>query len=192
VDPKVEEEISKAPDRSAAISENAKGVRSVVSKTTEIGAVQSSKGDELCLMAVDLFVSCYGAEAGNLALKTLPFSGLYICGNIASKLRWALERNNNFLENFWKKGRLSHQLHNTPVYLVTETQIGVLGAKVLCRRLLRREATTSLHDHNASSGVRRSHSTALNSSCTALQFSVPVLLASVALAIFVFIRRNRS
>ena len=50
-------------------------------------------------------MSCYGAEAGNLALKTLPFGGLYIAGGIAPKLLWAIEKDHNFWHAFVSKVR---------------------------------------------------------------------------------------
>ena len=38
---------------------------------------------EICEKAMDMFVSAYGAEAGNLALKILSVGGLYVGGGIA-------------------------------------------------------------------------------------------------------------
>jgi glucokinase len=42
-----------------------------------------SAKSELCEKTLDMFVSAYGAEAGNLALKILSVGGLYIGGGIA-------------------------------------------------------------------------------------------------------------
>ena len=36
-----------------------------------------------CSLALELFVTLYGAEAGNLALKFLAIGGLYVGGGIA-------------------------------------------------------------------------------------------------------------
>lgn len=41
--------------------------------------------DTLCRWAMEVFYSSYGAEAGSVALKFLPFGGLYIAGGIAPK-----------------------------------------------------------------------------------------------------------
>lgn len=58
----------------------------------------------LCVQTMDLFVSCYGAEAGNLCLKTLPFGGLYIAGGIAAKNMAAMRKNQQFVNSFLDKG----------------------------------------------------------------------------------------
>ena len=44
------------------------------------------KKDIACEKALDLFVSIYGAEAGNLALTALATGGVYIGGGIAPKI----------------------------------------------------------------------------------------------------------
>jgi glucokinase len=41
---------------------------------------------ELCIAAVDLFVSLYGAEAGNLALKVMARGGVFLGGGIAPRI----------------------------------------------------------------------------------------------------------
>jgi len=92
----------------------------------------------LCLKTVELFVKCYGAEAGNLALKTLPFGGLFIAGGIAGKLQKFLTGNNLFYQHFVQKGRMQTLLEKVPVFLIKHEAVGLLGAKVVCRRLLRR------------------------------------------------------
>ena len=99
---------------------------------------QSGKCD-LCRQTIDTFVSCYGAEAGNLALKTLPFGGLYIAGGIAPKLLWAIQKEHNFWHNLVSKGRMRGLLEKVPTFVVVHKQVGLLGAKVVCRRLLREE-----------------------------------------------------
>lgn len=112
-------------------------------RTEDAGGViaeyaQNGKCD-ICRQTIDTFVSCYGAEAGNLALKTLPFGGLYIAGGIAPKLLWAIEKDHNFWHNLVNKGRMRGLLEKVPTFIVTHPQVGLLGAKVVCRRLLREE-----------------------------------------------------
>ena len=46
----------------------------------------------LCLQALELFVSLYGAEAGNLALKIMATGGVYLGGGIAPKIVSQTER----------------------------------------------------------------------------------------------------
>jgi len=110
-------------------------------KENKVGEIVSSYArndkNELCNKAIDLFMQLYGAEAGNLALKTLPTGGLYIVGNIANKNRYGLERNNQFYTHFLAKGRMKALLEKVPVYIVTHDNVGLLGASVVCRRLLR-------------------------------------------------------
>ena len=40
----------------------------------------------ICVQALDIFMSLYGAEAGNLALKMLATGGMYVGGGIAPKI----------------------------------------------------------------------------------------------------------
>jgi len=40
------------------------------------------KSDQICERTVEMFLGLYGAEAGNLALKTLPYGGLYLLSGI--------------------------------------------------------------------------------------------------------------
>jgi len=93
----------------------------------------------LCRQTIDTFISNYGAEAGNLALKVLPFGGMYVAGGIAPKLMWAIQKDHLFWHNFVNKGRMRGLLEKIPVYVVVHKQVGLLGAKVVCRRLLRTE-----------------------------------------------------
>jgi glucokinase len=77
-------------------------------------------------LAVDLFASIYGAEAGNLALRELALGGVFVVGNIARSL--VPERRDVFLEAFRKKGRFASMLANIPVAVVTDPMVGVRGA----------------------------------------------------------------
>ncbi len=81
----------------------------------------------LCGRAVDLFLRLYGAEAGNLALKTMATGGLYIGGGIAPKiLDWM--RRGPFIEAFRAKGRMRPLLEAMPVRVVLNPQVALLGA----------------------------------------------------------------
>ncbi|WP_024850593.1 glucokinase [Hydrogenovibrio kuenenii] len=83
--------------------------------------------DPLCTEVMKLFCRIYGAEAGNLALKALPFGGIYIAGGIAKKIRPALE-SGIFMEGFLDKGRLSHSIEHIPIRLVDNEEAPLLGA----------------------------------------------------------------
>ena len=83
--------------------------------------------DALCTEALRLFCRIYGAEAGNLALKTLPLGGLYIAGGIAPKIRTALE-SGLFMDGFLDKGRMKHAIEQIPVRIVDDPEAPLLGA----------------------------------------------------------------
>jgi glucokinase len=83
--------------------------------------------------ALDLFVSIYGAEAGNLALRYMATGGVYVAGGIAPKLRARFE-DGRFLAAFRAKGRLSPLLRDTPVKLVLNERTALLGAALLASR----------------------------------------------------------
>ncbi len=60
----------------------------------------------ICWQALDLFVTIYGAEAGNLALKGMATGGVYLGGGIAPKILTKLQ-SPQFLRAFTAKGRSS-------------------------------------------------------------------------------------
>ena len=60
---------------------------------------------DLCVEALDLFVSLYGAEAGNLALKTMATGGVYVGGGIAPRILNRLQ-SPLFMAAFTSKGRM--------------------------------------------------------------------------------------
>ncbi len=81
----------------------------------------------LCVQALDMFVSIYGAEAGNLALKSLAVSGVVIGGGIGPKIRKKL-CSRIFREAFCDKGRFSGLMASIPVRLALEPNAPLLGA----------------------------------------------------------------
>ncbi|ASK78677.1 glucokinase [Paraphotobacterium marinum] len=84
--------------------------------------------DPLALRVIDIFIKVYGSSAGNLALSTLPYGGLYIVGGIAPKMLDQL-KDGRFMSMFRDKGRLSSLLHNIPVYVSLNPDIGLQGAE---------------------------------------------------------------
>jgi glucokinase len=82
---------------------------------------------EICERTLDMFVSAYGAEAGNLALKVLSVGGLYVGGGIAPRILEKL-KDGTFVKAFTDKGRLSQLLVNTPVRVILESRTALLGA----------------------------------------------------------------
>lgn len=84
----------------------------------------------MCAEALDMFVSAYGAEAGNLALRALTTRGLYIGGGIAPKILPAIERG-PFLESFRAKPPMRELLESIPVKVITNPHAGLIGAAVV-------------------------------------------------------------
>lgn len=82
---------------------------------------------ELSVQALDLFVSCFGAEAGNLALKFLATGGVFIGGGIAPKIIQRL-REKPFIEAFTDKGRFKRLLEAVPVRVILNDKTALLGA----------------------------------------------------------------
>ena len=82
-----------------------------------------------------MFVSVYGAEAGNLALKALAVGGIFVGGGIAPKIRPKLE-DGSFVTALRDKGRLSGMMATIPVHLVLEPRTALLGAAAVARSLL--------------------------------------------------------
>jgi glucokinase len=92
-----------------------------------IGELGESGASELCVEALNIFVSAYGAEAGNLALKILAVGGMYVGGGIAPKLVKKMQ-DGTFMKAFTDKGRLSDLLVQTPVRLILESRAALMGA----------------------------------------------------------------
>lgn len=86
-----------------------------------------SAKSEICEKALDMFVSVYGAEAGNLALKVLSVGGLYIGGGIAPRILEKL-KDGTFMKAFVDKGRLSQLLINMPVRVILDSRAALMGA----------------------------------------------------------------
>jgi len=82
---------------------------------------------ELAVKTLDLFVSLYGAETGNLALKLLATGGVYVAGGIAPKILDKLKAG-SFMKAFLAKGRLRLALSAMPVKVVLNDKTGLLGA----------------------------------------------------------------
>jgi glucokinase len=81
-----------------------------------IGELGESGASDLCVEALNIFVSAYGAEAG-----------MYVGGGIAPKLLKKMQ-DGTFMKAFTDKGRLSDLLVQTPVRLILESRAALMGA----------------------------------------------------------------
>lgn len=101
-----------------------------------IAEIGMSRQAEICVQALDVFVSIYGAEAGNLALKTLALDGVYIGGGIAPKLLTKMEEG-GLLRAFTGKGRYKRLMSEIPVRVILNPRAGLLGAAAVAAELSR-------------------------------------------------------
>lgn len=85
------------------------------------------RNDPLCMETLRLFTEIYGAEAGNLALKSMSLGGVYIGGGIAPKIL-SLMMNNVFMNAFTNKGRFKALLQNMEVKVSLNPETALLGA----------------------------------------------------------------
>lgn len=90
----------------------------------------AAQTDPLCRRVLQTFASLYGAEAGNLALKSLSTGGVYVAGGIAPKVLPFLS-DGRFREAFLAKGRMRHLLEAMPVSVVLESNAALMGAAAL-------------------------------------------------------------
>ena len=91
-----------------------------------IGQWGAAQRDRLCFDALQLFSRIYGAEAGNLVLKSLSLGGVYVAGGIAPKILPVL-RLGGFMEGFTAKGRFSELLGKVRVGVVMNPEVVLLG-----------------------------------------------------------------
>ncbi len=109
-------------------------------QTSNPAAVISSTAlagkDALCQQALDLLVSIYGAEAGNLGLRFMATGGVFLGGGIAPKIAPRLA-SAVFIESFTGKGRMSSLLQAMPVYIITNEKTALLGAALVAAQSTR-------------------------------------------------------
>lgn len=80
-----------------------------------------------CVETLQIWTEAYGAEAGNMALRVLPFGGVYVAGGIALKILPKM-KDGTFVRIFSDKAKLSKELARIPIYVVLNEDAPVLGA----------------------------------------------------------------
>jgi glucokinase len=93
---------------------------------------------EAAMRAIELWSSVYGAEAGNLALKSLSTAGVYVCGGVSARLAPVLAKGlpgrkrksgtSPFLEAFLDKGRMRPLVEAIPIAVCLEPRAGLIGS----------------------------------------------------------------
>jgi glucokinase len=114
-------ELARAEDANVAVVELAESGRS-----------------EAAMRAIELWSSVYGAEAGNLALKSLSTAGVLVCGGVSARLAPILANglprrkggggHSPFIAAFLDKGRMRPLLEAIPIAVCLEPRAGLLGA----------------------------------------------------------------
>ncbi len=119
-----------------------------IREARDVPALISQLGQEhkapICERTMEMFVSIYGAETGNCALKFLSVGGMYIGGSIAAKIL-PLMRQPTFMKAFLAKGRMEKLLREMPVKVVLNDDAGILGAAhyTLVQKAFGKEVTIS-------------------------------------------------
>lgn len=98
-----------------------------------ISEAAMEEGDPLADGALDLFVSAYGAAAGDLALVGYATGGLYVGGGIAPKILPRLQHG-PFLASFRDKGRFRELVERIPVKVLLDSRTALLGAALVAAR----------------------------------------------------------
>lgn len=93
----------------------------------EIARTALEGSDSLALSALDLFIACYGAAAGDYALAVLARGGVYVAGGIGPRILPRLAAG-GFLAAFNAKGAFAAQTLTCPLHVVTNERLGLLGA----------------------------------------------------------------
>src|SRR5271169_7014021 len=105
----LKEQLAAAPDAPALISDLA-----------------LNKKAPICDRTLSIFVSVFGSEAGNCALKLMGTGGIFVAG-IAGKIV-AKMKEPGFMESFLDKGRMNSLLEAIPVKIVLNDDSGLIGA----------------------------------------------------------------
>jgi glucokinase len=82
-----------------------------------------------CVETLETFVEAYGAEAGNLALRTVSTAGLFLGGSIATQILPALG-DGRFMRAFRAKAPFEAMLERVPIKVIRNPEVALLGAAV--------------------------------------------------------------
>ena len=96
----------------------------------EIGNAALSSSDPLAVKTLRLWLECYGAFAGDLALHWLARGGVYLAGGIAAKLLPDIDAG-PFINTFLAKREHRHLAQLMPIHLVTDETLGLRGTLAL-------------------------------------------------------------
>jgi len=81
----------------------------------------------ICDQTLSVFVSAYGAKAGDYALNFMSTGGVFVCGIIAAR-NLPKMKDPIFMESFLSKGRMRDLLQDMTVKVVLNDDCGIMGA----------------------------------------------------------------
>jgi glucokinase len=96
----------------------------------QIGQAALSGSDLLARRSLDLWLGCYGAFAGDLAMHWLARGGVYLAGGMAAKLMPKSDCT-PFIDAFLAKREHRDLVSNMPIHLITAEDLGLRGALAL-------------------------------------------------------------
>ena len=106
-------------------------IASQLQREDPASVIANAAANETCPMAaeaLDIFLSIYGSEAGNLALRAVSIGGVYVGGGIASRISKQLA-NGRFMKSFFEKDpTMADFMKQVPVKVILEDKTGLLGA----------------------------------------------------------------
>lgn len=88
-----------------------------------------NRSDSLSIETMEIFYQVLAQFVGNMVLTTGAFGGVYIAGGIMPRIIDYID-NDKFIQAYSHKGRFSDYVLQAPVYLITESQPGLIGASV--------------------------------------------------------------
>jgi len=104
----------------------ADGVEPCFSQPAEISSAALAGSNVQAIEALDIFVTCLGRLAGDLALVFMSRGGVYLTGGIAQKIVPAL-KGGSFRAAFEDKAPHSAVLRQIPVYVITHPLAALAG-----------------------------------------------------------------
>ena len=79
---------------------------------------------------MEIFVSVLGAQSGNMVLNYNATGGVYLGGGIPLKIPEII-KSKAFINSYLNKGRMNYMTRMTPVYLIMNESISLMGAAII-------------------------------------------------------------
>jgi glucokinase len=114
------------------------GVDAQAFDASQISLAYIKKSDALCIETIQVFYKVLAQCLGNMVLTSGAFGGVYIAGGIMPRIIDAIDIQ-DFIDAFSHKGRFSAYALTAPIYLITESQPGLIGAQVYLNQQQQKE-----------------------------------------------------